>query len=140
MSKLTDMDHVHNVEKICHQLDALSDSYLENRLYNAHYKNDPKTLILIWDLGASFWLTPFRSDFIDYVKADIPVKDVTKINGEIGIGTTLYKFKNYQGKDIFLPCVLYNLTQTHVRLLSPQTYHQMIWGHSSLNGDTVEMH
>ena len=28
----------------------------------------PKTLILIWDTGASAGLTPFRSDFIDYVE------------------------------------------------------------------------
>ena len=31
---------------------------------------DPKTMVLIWDTGASAGLTPFRSDFIDYVKVD----------------------------------------------------------------------
>ena len=36
-------------------------------------------------------LTPFGSDFIDYVKCDIPVKGVTHINRAIGIGTTLHK-------------------------------------------------
>ena len=39
-----------------------------------------KNTVLIWDTGASFGLTPFRSDFIDYVKCDIQVKDVTKVN------------------------------------------------------------
>ena len=34
---------------------------------------DPKHLMLIWDTGASFGLTPFRSDFIDYVACTIPV-------------------------------------------------------------------
>ncbi len=29
---------------------------------------DPKTLILIWDTGGSVGLTPFRSNFIDYVE------------------------------------------------------------------------
>ena len=31
---------------------------------------DPKTMVLIWDTGASAGLTSFRSDFIDYVKVD----------------------------------------------------------------------
>jgi hypothetical protein len=31
---------------------------------------DPKTMILIWDTGASAGLTPFRSDFIDYVEVE----------------------------------------------------------------------
>ena len=36
-------------------------------------------MILIWVTGASFGLTPFQSNFIDYVKCDIHVKDVTKV-------------------------------------------------------------
>ena len=36
----------------------------------------------------------YRSIIIDYVEADIAVKDVTKINNVIRIGTTLHKFKN----------------------------------------------
>ena len=123
MSKFTEMDYLQNVEKLCQRLGVLSDSSLENRLYNTHQKNDPKTLILIWYSGASIRLTLFRSDFIDYVEADIPVEDVTKINRIIGIGTTLHKFQNDQGQDIFLPCVYYHLPQIDVQLLSPQTYH-----------------
>ena len=53
---------------------------------------DPRSLILIWDTGASYGLTPFHSDFIDYVECDIPVRDVTKVNKVVGIGTTLNKF------------------------------------------------
>jgi len=49
------------------------------------------SVILIWDTGASYGLTPFRSDFIDYVECDMPVRDVTKVNKVIGIGTTLHK-------------------------------------------------
>ena len=108
------MDHVQNVEKLCQQLAVLSESSLENRLYNAQQKNDPKTLMLIWVSGASFGLTPFWSNFIDYVEVDIPVKDMTKINWVIGIGTTLHKLQNDQGQDIFLPCVLYHIPQIYV--------------------------
>jgi hypothetical protein len=52
---------------------------------------DPKTTMLIWDTGASFGLTPFISDFIDYVKCKIPVWDVTRVSTVICIGTTLHK-------------------------------------------------
>jgi hypothetical protein len=40
-----------------------------------------KTIMLIWDTVASFGLTPFWSDFIDYVKCKLPVRDVTKMHG-----------------------------------------------------------
>ena len=102
MSKFTDMDHVQNVEKLCQILAVLSDHSLENKSYNAHRKKDPKPLMLIWDSGASFGLTPFRSDLINYAEADIRVKDVTKINRVIWIGTILHKFQNDQGQDNFL--------------------------------------
>ncbi len=49
---------------------------------------NPKTLILIWDTGASAGLMPFRSDFIDYVECEIDVCDITKVNKVVGIGTT----------------------------------------------------
>ena len=58
---------------------------------------DPKTLILIWDTGASASLTPFLSDFIDYVKCDIDVRDITEVNKVVGIGTTLYRFVDIKG-------------------------------------------
>ena len=47
ISIFTEMDHVQNIEKICQQVAVLSDHSLENISYNAHQKNDPKTLILI---------------------------------------------------------------------------------------------
>ncbi len=70
---------------------------------------DPKSLILIWDTGGSYGLTPFRSDFIDYVKCEIPVRDVTKVKTVVGIGTTLHKFTDINGNPVYLPCVLYHL-------------------------------
>jgi hypothetical protein len=96
---------------------------------------DPKTLILTWDTGGSAGLTPFHSDFIDYVDCDIEVHDVTKVNKVIGIGTTLHKFVDAAGKDIYLPCVSYHLPLTDVWLFSPQVYHQIYGGHSIVNRD-----
>ena len=86
------MNHAQNVQQLCQRISVLSDSSFANRTFNASTRIDPKSLILIWDTGASFGLTPFRSEFIDYVEADIAVKDITKINCVIGIGTTLHKF------------------------------------------------
>ena len=77
------MDHAQNVQQLCQRLAVLSDRSFENRIFNYSTRIDPKSLILVWDTGASLGLTPFRSDFIDYVDADIAIKDVTKINGVI---------------------------------------------------------
>ena len=73
------------------------------------------------------------------MEAEIAVKDVTKINKVIGIGTTLHKFRNDKRKIVFLQCVSYHLPTIYVRLFSPQTYHQMHGSYSSINGDCVEM-
>ena len=55
-------------------------------------------MIFILDMGALFGLTPFQSNFINYVRCDIPVKDVIKLNQVIGIGTTLHMFFDLKGK------------------------------------------
>jgi hypothetical protein len=100
---------------------------------------DPKMLILIWDTGGSAGLTPFRSDFIDYVECDIDVRDVTKVNKVIGVGITLHKFVNIAGNYVYLQCVSYHFPSTGIRLFSQQVYHQIYGGHSMVNGDEVVM-
>jgi hypothetical protein len=69
---------------------------------------NPKTLILTWDTGASAGLTPFRSDFTDYVECEIDVHVITKVNKVVGIGTTLYKFMDNNSNHVYLPCVSYH--------------------------------
>ncbi len=54
----------------------------------------PDDTLLVYDLGASAGLTPFKSYFFDYVKCSIPVQDISKVNEVIGIGTTIHKFVN----------------------------------------------
>jgi hypothetical protein len=97
------------------------------------FKNCP----LVWDTGASFGLTPFRGDFLDYVECKITVRDISKQNTVIGVGTTLHKFK-IDGQDIFIPCLSYHLPSAEVRLFSPQTYHTLYGGHSVVGGDYIE--
>ena len=59
-----------------------------------------QTMMLVWDTSDSFVLTPFKSDFVGYVECDIYVKDVTKFNKVIGIGTTIQKLKDSKGHDV----------------------------------------
>jgi hypothetical protein len=96
-------------------------------------------MVLIWDTGASAGLTLFSSDFIDYVEDDFEVRDVTKANKVVGIGTTLHKFVDDNGKDVYLPCMSYHLPTTDVRLFSPQSYHQLHGGSSTIDGANVCM-
>ena len=94
---------------------------------------------LVWDTGASFGLTPFCADFIDYVECQIPVKDISKTSMVIGIGTTLHKFM-VNGEPIWLPCLSYHLPSAQIHLSSPQTYHTLYGGHSVVQGDHVDMY
>ena len=96
---------------------------------------------VIWDTGASYGLTPFRSDFIDYEECNIAVQDITKTNTVIGIGTVMWKFKESNGGTVYLPILCYHLPSTDIRLLSPQTYHQLHGGSSHIieNGSVVAM-
>ncbi len=137
LSQFRSIDHEKNISSCIAQVAALWGTF-ENHSVGGATK-DPHTLILIRDTGASFGLTPFRSDFIDYVECDIPVWDVTKVNKVIGIGTTIHKFTDISGNPVFLPCVSYHLPQTEVRLFSPQTYHQMHGGYSKVYGQSIKM-
>jgi hypothetical protein len=84
-------------------------------------------------------MMPFWSDFIDYVKCEIDVRDITKVNKVVGIGTTLHKFVDNNGNHVYFPCVSYHLPSTDVQLFSPQIYHQLHGGHSVVNSDEVVM-
>eukprot|EP01082_Thalassiosira_pseudonana_P009463 g8665.t1 g8665 contig3:647373-650417(+) len=95
---------------------------------------------LVWDTGASNGLTPFKSDFLDYMEVDIPVKDISKVNRVVGIGTTMYRFVDSVGETIYIPCLSYHLPLAEIRLFSPQTYHQRFGGSSIVHGDGVTMH
>ena len=58
-------------------------------LFDLHHAGSniyPKTMVLIWDMGASAGLTPFHSDFIDYAEVDFKIRDVTKVNKVVSIG------------------------------------------------------
>jgi hypothetical protein len=136
------MDHEKNVQSCVACIIMMHGSYGE--MYESHCPHmdnplDAKTTMLIWDTGALFGLTTFRSDFIDCVKCKISIRDVTKVNKVNGIGSTLRKFTDIKGLPVYLPCVLYHLPKANVCLSSPQTYHQMHVGYSGVYGDCIKM-
>ncbi|KAL7465924.1 hypothetical protein ACHAXS_006229 [Conticribra weissflogii] len=96
---------------------------------------------VIWDTGASYGLTPFRGDFIDYEECNVSVQDISKTNTVIGIGTVMWRFKATNGDELYIPFLCYHLPTADIRLLSPQTYHQLHGGKSELinNGTLVSM-
>ncbi len=95
MSTFSTVDHVKNAQSCVNRVNTLCGTYggtYENRSSFSTGLQDPNSLILIWVTGASYGLTQFWSDFIDYVKCEIPVRDVTTVNTVVGIGTALHKF------------------------------------------------
>jgi hypothetical protein len=135
------VDYVKNAQSCVNRVNTHCGTYggtYENHTSCSTGPQDPKSLILIWDTGASYGLTPLWSDFIDY-KCGIPVRDVTKVNTVVGIGTTLHKFTDINGNPVYLPCVLYHLPETDARLFSPQTYHQMHGGYSEVHSSCIRL-
>ena len=113
------LDHVANVTDLTQRENLLCGQILENQVPQNIDRKGPRKMILVRDTGDSYELTPFRSDFIDYVECDIPVKDATKLNTVIGIGTTIHKLIESNGQDILLPCISYHTTQTDVLIFLP---------------------
>ena len=82
--------------------------------------------MLVWDTGASIGLTPFRCDFIDYLPLEgATVKDISKANKVLGIGTVMWKFNSRRGDDVFIPAVAYHMPECDIRLIIPQSYFQL---------------
>ena len=83
-----------------------------------------KTTPLVWDSRASFGLTPHYAYFIDYVDCDIDVKDISKTNEVIGIGTRLHKFTATNGDLLYdVAAFSYHLPSADIRIFHPQAYH-----------------
>ena len=137
---IANIDHVTNVSVLMQTANLLRGNILETWVIQNSDGKDPRTMMLVWDTGDSYGLTPSSSGFIDYVECDILVKDVAKVNRVIKIGTTLDKFIERNCQYIFLPCISYQLTQTYVCLFSTQTYNQMHGGHYVVNGNQLTTH
>ncbi len=75
------MNHEKNVEHAISRLNLLRTSdaaaFQTSKSNNGSAYDDTP---LIYDTGASYGLTPFRGDFIDYQPCDIPIRDISKVN------------------------------------------------------------
>ena len=136
MKKLNCQDHAVGARSVVKRLNLFQTLNLDGSTENKK-RHTAINCPLVWDTGASFGLTPFRGDFIDYTECRIPVNDIARTNMVIGIGTTLHKFR-MKGEEIFLPCLSYHLPSADIRLFSPQTYHTLYGGHSTVFGDRIE--
>ena len=136
-SSFTKLDHVANVSDLTQRANLLCGHILENWLHQNSNCKDPRRMMFVWYTGASYGLIPFMNNLIYYVRCDITVKEVTKLNRVIGIVTTLHKFIEINGQDIFLPRIYYHLTQTDVNLFSPKIYHKSYVGNSLVHWNQV---
>jgi hypothetical protein len=96
--------------------------------------------MLVWDTGASIGLTPFRSDFIDYLPLDgVTVKDIARTNSVLGIGTIMWKLPTTKGHPVFIPAVAYHMPDCDIRLFSPQSYFNLHGGDATVTARSVVM-
>ncbi len=100
----------------------------------------PYDTLLVYNLGASASLTPFKSDFFDCVKCSIPVRNISKVDELIGIGTTFHKFVDTKGQFVYLPQVADDFLSSEVHLFSPQVFHQNCGGKGIIFGDLADIH
>ena len=96
-----------------------------------------KTTLLVRDFGASFELTPFHAEFIDYVECDIDFKDISKLNKVNGFGTTLQNHTATNNDLLYIPAFSYHLPSADICFFSPQAYYQLYGGSSELDSNKV---
>ena len=121
-----------------HRLNVLRNYHSGKDKYKKHSYNDT---MCVFDTGASIGLTPYRADFIDYLPLDdATIKDISKVNKVLGIGTVMWKLKSRRGDEVFIPCVAYHMPECDIRLMSPQCYFQSHGGHADVTEHMVTMY
>ena len=136
---LSEGDHHHDVQPTVNRMNMFRARFLESGGCLKHNDLAFTSMPMVWDTGASFGLTPFREDFIDYEPCRIPVMDIKSTNYVIGVGTVLWKVKDTDGRLVYVPGIAYHLPTAEIRLTSPQSYHQRWGGRSELDGNSVRM-
>ena len=109
LSSFNKIYHVANVADFTHREKLLRGQIFVNQVRQNNDRKYPRMMFLVWYTRTSYGLTQSRGVLNDYVKCNIPVKEVTKVNRIIGIGTTLHKFIDSNGKYLFFPCISYHL-------------------------------
>ena len=139
LGELQGSDHVANFKAAFSRMNILLCNTISNTNHLALQLCAINTNPLVYYTGASHGLTPFRADFIDNKECDIPVKYISKVNRVRGIGPVMYKFVATNGDLLYLPGLAYHLDTADICLFSPQTYHQLYGGSSTIDGNKVVM-
>ncbi|KAL7459520.1 hypothetical protein ACHAWC_011291, partial [Mediolabrus comicus] len=93
---------------------------------------------LVFDSGASFDISPFRSDFLTYTPVSNTVVQGINAKSEIaGVGLVMYRFTTRSGRTIFRPSIAYHMPSADIRLLSPHVHMRMHGGTAELDGDRI---
>ena len=90
-----DEDHKERAQIVVNRYNGHRSSLFLTKVLEAQYSEDDKAVTsdnfifcpLVWDTGASYGLTPFRDDFIDYEEVEIEVQDIAHKNKVVGVGT-----------------------------------------------------
>ena len=121
-----------------HRLSILRHCHGGKDKYKKHTYNDTMCVV---DTGASIGLTPYRADFIDYLPLEgATIKDISKVNNVLGVGTVMWKLKSRRGDEVFIPCVAYHMPECDIRLMSPQCYFQAHGGHAEMTEHMVTIY
>jgi hypothetical protein len=77
LSKFESASRFREAEEVVHRLNIFRGIFGFDKSDKRETKKRSALLnsSLVWDTGASFGLTPFRADFIDYVERSIPVNN-----------------------------------------------------------------
>ena len=96
---------------------------------------------LVFDTGASFDITPYRSDFLTYTPLTNTVVQGVNAKSQIkGVGLVLYKLTTRSGRTIFRVSVAYHMPDADIRLLSPQVHMRTHGGSATVDGNKVVWH
>ena len=92
-------DHTENAQRAVDRMNACRQALRDPRssLFVLEAQSGPgitssvtfENCPVVWDTGASYGLTPFASDFIDYKEVNIQVQDIPHTNIVVGIGTAM---------------------------------------------------
>jgi len=103
-----------------------SPSHTQGRAYLSEGIADEQEVPIILDTGASFSLSPFKSDFVKEPHSS-EVKELTGISDTVkveGIGVVEWPIVDIFGRHKILRTHAYYVPQADIRLFSPQTYLQ----------------
>ena len=118
----------------------INDPYRRLSILQSYQSASFTNTMLVWDTGASIGLTPFCSDFINYLPLDgVTVIDIARASSVLVIGTIMWKLPTTKGHPVFIPAVTYHMPDCDIHLFSPQSYFNLHGGDATVTAWSVVM-